>query len=504
MTSEDCGVRPSTPGALHAWIAEWLDIRVPTTPLSPGHSAPFDYVKHAFFDGGVPSEGDGLPVVDPKGPDCVVWANRGGGKTFLAAVATLLDLVFKPGIEVRVLGGSLEQAKRMHEHLRMLIETSDVRAMVEGRVTDKRVRLTNGSRAEVLAQSQTSVRGTRVQKLRCDEVELFDPKVWEAAQLVTRSKRCGDVWVPGTIECLSTMHRAHGLMWRLIQDGCSNADGTSGVRQVFKWGVVDVLDACGPEHDCASCALHEECGGRAKARDAQGETPGYVGVDDAVRLKGRVSEETWRSEMLCERPVRTDLVLPEFERSIHVVPDAARPIGEALCVCGMDFGIRAPTVVLWGWLSADATLTLFAERVVAGEVLGTHIRAIQRGDGSGGVVPAWIGIDPAGGQRNMQTGLSDAAQLRRAGLSVRDRRLPTHAGLELVRARLRPASGSSRLFVSARCAKLIESLESYSYPSDRPEATDPVKDGSDHAVDALRYLIQNVDAGYSSGVSNYL
>ncbi|MEM7755803.1 MAG: hypothetical protein AAF297_09235, partial [Planctomycetota bacterium] len=154
----DVGARPRTPRALHAWISEWLDVRVPTTALVEGHAAPFDYVCHAFFDGGVPVESTGasaLPQVNAASPDCVVWANRGGGKTFLAAVATLLDLVFKPGIEVRVLGGSLEQAKRMHEHLRGLIEGSDVRTLVDGRVTDKRVRLTNGSRAEVLAQSQT-------------------------------------------------------------------------------------------------------------------------------------------------------------------------------------------------------------------------------------------------------------------------------------------------------------------------------------------------------------
>jgi len=505
----DVGPRPRTPGELHAWVAEWLGVRIPTSALVEGHSAPFDYVCHAFFDGGVPSEGGGggLPVVDARSPDCVVWANRGGGKTFLAAVATLLDLVFKPGIEVRVLGGSLEQAKRMHEHLRRLIETSEVRGLVDGRITEKRVRLTNGSRAEVLAQSQTSVRGTRVQKLRCDEVELFDPEVWEAAQLVTRSAKCGDVWVPGTIECLSTMHRAHGLMWRLVREG-GEAPGTGdkaqGGRRVFKWGVVDVLDECEDRHSCATCSLLDECGGRAKARDGRGEAAGYVSVDDAVRLKGRVSEETWKAEMLCARPVRSDLVLPEFERGVHVVRGSGRPAGEALCVAGMDFGIRAPTVVLWAWLRGDGTLMVFAERVVAGEVLGAHIDALKRGDGAGGVVPAWLGIDPAGGQRNTQTGLSDAAQLRRAGFEVRDRRMTIHVGLELVRARLRPAGGSPRLFVDERCARLIECLESYRYPSDRPESTEPVKDGSDHAVDALRYLVQNLDAGYRSGVASYL
>jgi hypothetical protein len=526
-TMADWG-RPGTPAELHAWIVRWLGVTVPTRALIEGHSAPFDYVCHAFFDGGVPSGSPGLPVVDARSPDCVVWANRGGGKTFLAAVATLLDLVFKPGIEVRVLGGSLEQAQRMHEHLRTLIEGSEVRSMVSGRITEKRVRLTNGSRAEVLAQSQTSVRGTRVQKLRCDEVELFDPEVWEAAQLVTRSKKCGDVWVPGTIECLSTMHRAHGLMWRLVRgdaegsaigdrpsggeggvgrEGGGAANGkrqTANGRSVFKWGVVDVLDECGDERSCDSCVLKEECGGRAKVRDAQGEAAGFVEVSDAVRLKSRVSEETWKAEMLCLRPTRRDLVLPEFDRTVHVVRGAVRPVGEALCVCGMDFGIRSPTVVLWAWVDAGGVMTVFGERVVAGEVLKKHIDAIVEGRGVGGVTPAWIGIDPAGGQRNGQTGVSDAQALRRAGLEVKDRKLGVHAGLELLRARLRPASGGVRLFVDARCEKLIESLESYHYPSDRPESAEPVKDGSDHAVDALRYLVQNLDCGYRSGVGNYL
>ena len=105
----------------------------------------------------------------------------------------MLDLIFKPGIEVRILGGSMEQSKRMHAHLSGLFRHQAIAGMLDGKITQTRVRLTNGSACELLAQSQTSVRGTRVQKLRCDEVELFDPDGWGAAQLATRSKQCGDV-----------------------------------------------------------------------------------------------------------------------------------------------------------------------------------------------------------------------------------------------------------------------------------------------------------------------
>ncbi len=38
---------------------------------------------------------------------------------------------------------------------------------------------------------------------------------------------------------------------------------------------------------------------------------------------------------------------------------------------------------------------------------------------------------------------------------------------------------------------LIESLQQYHYPPDQHEDTQPVKDGNDHAADALRYMIVN-------------
>jgi hypothetical protein len=64
----------------------------------------------------------------------------------------------------------------------------------------------------------------------------------------------------------------------------------------------------------------------------------------------------------------------------------------------------------------------------------------------------------------------------------------------MIRARLRPASGPPRLFIHARCARLIESLERFRYTKDSPYSEVPLKgEGYDHAVDALRYLVQAVD-----------
>jgi hypothetical protein len=106
-----------------------------------------------------------------------------------------------------------------------------------------------------------------------------------------------------------------------------------------------------------------------------------------------------------------------------------------------------------------------------------------------------VGVDPSGRNRNEQTGLSHIQILQQGGLTIRQRRLGVQEGLELLRARLRPAGEGARprLYVHARCAVLLECLEKYHYAPDKPYSMDPVKDGYDHAVDALRYLVQNLD-----------
>lgn len=481
--------------------------------------------------------------------DCIVWANRGGGKTFLGAVATLLDLLFKPGIEIRILGGSMEQSRRMHAHLRRLIDprrNERIAAEVSGKITERRIVLRNGSEVELLAQSQASVRGTRVQKLRCDEVELFDREVWEAAQLTTRSKRCGEFEVRGTIECLSTMHLPHGLMHELL------GEVAEGKRVLFKWGVVDALGACGEERTCRArngqmakgqiakegqgtegvgvpeggsdlafghlpfgdldCPLLAECGGKAKLPT---RTPGHITIDDAIRMKSRVSLRTWQAEMLCLRPRRTDCVLPEFEAAGHVFAHEA-PSGEGVrWVGGMDFGFRNATVILWACVDSEDVLWVMDERYEQEKLLSDHIeallqsrpreRAVAGRDSRTWPKLAWIGADPAGTQTHEQTGASNVQQMKKAGLVVRTKKLAMVHGLELIRARLRPAGAGvrPRLFVHARCVKLIESLERYHYDANKTASDVPVKDGPDHAVDALRYLVQNLDRPVRVAAGSY-
>ena len=473
---------------LRAFLEEVAGIGAPAGGRVAGHQGPRAYLEHAFFERGGPG---GL------GRDALVWACRGGGKTFLGAVATMLDLVFKPGFEVRILGGSLQQAGRMHAHLRWLFQRPALAPLVDGRITRERVRLVNGSGCELLAQSQTAVRGTRVHTIRCDEVELFDPEVWSAAQLTTRSEAIdvpgwGPTRVGGAVEALSTMHVPYGLMFRLVKEAAA------GNRALFKWGVLDVLERCGPGFACRSgrdaCALWDDCGGRAKE---EGQA-GHVRIEDALTQLARVDRSTWESEMLCLRPSRSGTVLPEFDARRHVVtrvPEA----GGALWVCGMDFGYRSPTVVLWAAVSGGVVYVV-DEHVRREMVIDEHVAAMRARPWP---EPSWVGVDPAGRQRSEQTGVGVSDVLRGRGYTVRDRRLPLVEGLLALRARLAPASGVPTMFVHERCAELIRSLETYHYPAEDERSLVPVKDGADHAVDALRYLVQNLDRPYRSARGRY-
>lgn len=499
---------PTTPAELAGFLHEHLGLTIPDSPLIASNSAPFEYICHAFFEPSMRRDIGPAPIAVTTSPtaaatprDCVVWANRGGGKTFLGALATLLDLLFKPTIEIRVLAGSVEQAQRMHSHLRRFLSRPSLAPYVAGRSTDRRVTMTNGARVEVLAQSEASIRGTRVQKLRCDEVDLFKPEFWEAAQLVTRSATCGDIHVQGSVECLSTMHRPHGVM-RLIL-----ADASRNTRRLFRWGVVDTLETC-VDRACETCDLLEDCAGRAKVRT----TPGFLTISDALTLKRRVSTATWNSEMLCQRPRRTNAVYPEFDPTRHVIaPDSAMAVdiearvrNRELALCaGLDFGYRAPTAILYAALDHDDVLYILDERVKVQTTVASHAQAIRDGLGREWPTPEWLGVDPAGEAIGGQTGTSPVEDLKAVGLIIKTNRGAIRAGLELVRARLDPASGEPRLRIHSRCTHLIECLERYHFPEDKPESVTPVKDGSDHAADALRYMIMCIDKPIMSNSGNY-
>lgn len=475
---QDLLLRPlKTPDDLHRWVRLFCNVNVPRTPALPGSSAPFDYLVRAYFE---------------PASDQVVHASRGGGKTRLAAIATLLDLLHKPGISVRILGGSLEQSTRMWEHLLPNLTHAASELLKRRTGNARRITLTNGSNCAVLTQSEKCVRGLRVQKLRCDEVEDFSPDVWEAAQLITRSTVSGRQSamkshamavdrspstidrIHGAIDAIGTLHKPFGLMQRVIETAQENG------IPVVRWNLIDVLEPCPPHRECASCPLFAECGGVAKTRAA-----GFVKIDDAIRMKKRVSLETWKNEMLCERPRMQDAVFASFDPSIHVREEIA--MQASTTSLAIDFGIGAPFVCLWVQTDGEKTFVI-DEYAQKDRRVEDHIVEMKRRKWP---TPTHIDCDPAGGARNDQTGISNVQVLKKAGYVVKCRRTEVDEGVELIRAALHPASGEPTLFIHPRCRYLIRSLTCLTYVRQRLRYA-PFKDGEhDHAADALRYHFVN-------------
>jgi hypothetical protein len=264
-------------------VKDFLDIDVPDAAICPDHSSPMDYLWHSF------SADLGLPIADLQlqvdnrpsqnanrkcNADAIIWANRGGGKTELAAVATLLDCIFKPNCQVRILAGSGEQASRMYQYLVGFV-CNGFEQFLAGPALKAKSRFANGSSVEVLTQSATSVRGQHIQKLRCDELELFNEEVFAAAKFTTHSTAS----ITAAMELISTMHRPYGLMQKMVSSAPKS--GTP----IFKWCMWEVIEKC-VDRSCSQCPLSSDCQGKAKTAS------GYLRIDDCTTHMSRARART--------------------------------------------------------------------------------------------------------------------------------------------------------------------------------------------------------------------
>ena len=471
--------RPKNKLDLRNYVKVFLGLDIPDKRICPGHNSPMDYLWHSFS-----ADFAGKRKANA---DAVVWANRAGGKTELAAIATLLDCVFKPNCQVWILGGSGEQASRMYEYLIGFLNNG-FEEFTAGPVRKGKCKFLNGSAVEVLTQSATSVRGQHIQKLRCDEVELFDEDVFSAAKFTTRSTE-GSI---AAMEVISTMHRPYGLMQKIVSSA-----GNSGT-ELFKWCLWEVIERC-TGRICSQCKLWSDCQGKAK--DARG----YLKIDDCITAMERASRAGWEAEMLCRKPNLENVVFDEFDPDTHVKAvdyDANLPVYRTL-----DFGFVNPFVCLWIQVDEEGIVRIIDEYVRSRATIDVHAGEIRQRSPGGEEKVAATFCDPAGASVNDVTGTSVVRELRSLGISARYRRSGILEGIELIRRAIRCGDGKSRLVISPRCQRLIEALQCYHYPETPtgPAGGElPLKDGLyDHPIDALRYFFVNYNRSRKASSRRY-
>ncbi len=468
--------KPTTRDEIAEWVRDVLGMRVPDRAICPTHQSPMDYLAESFLD----DSGDSA--------DRLVWANRGGGKTMLAAIAALLDGLYKAPINIRILGGSFDQSDRLADYLRNFL-SGDLGERVAGRMTRQRIRLTGGADIRMLSQSQRAVRGQHAQKIRCDEVDLFDPDVWGALQFTTRSSDR----TRGGIEIFSTLHRAGGLMEQLVEQ----ARRGEGFR-MFNWCIWEVIERCDEsKRRCEDCPLADDCRGKARRAD------GFFKIDDAIAIKARSSRNAWEAEMLCLGAKHDWLVFGEFDQATHVADLEYCP--DWPTYRAIDFGYTSPLVCLWIQLTPAGIVHVIDEYARARRSIAQHaVEILRHNPGTGASPVPTTGetpvlpvvttyVDPAGRARESTSGAACTELLASAGIRCCWRVSTINEGLELIRAALAPASGPARLKIDRRCRQLIEAFRAchYPLPGSAGDADHPVKDGPDHFIDALRYFFVN-------------
>jgi len=176
-------------------------------------------------------------------------------------------------------------------------------------------------------------------------------------------------------------------------------------------------------------------------------------------------------------------VFTEWSRSAHVVP--SREVEAQYWIGGIDFGTRAAFVFLLCAVTGDDTLEVIAEHYQEQWTITQHARAIHKL--LAGREVFWTVADPEdrGARLSLarEHGIPSVAAKKGPG-SVR-------SGINDISERLaiNPISGRPALVVHECCTNLIREMEGYCWaPSKGAEVKDKPAPGSDHAIDALRYI----------------
>ncbi len=190
-------------------------------------------------------------------------------------------------------------------------------------------------------------------------------------------------------------------------------------------------------------------------------------LDEERRQHG---ESFVRQEYGCSFEALEGLVYPDFARV--VVPGPA-PAGTP--VLGLDFGVRNPFAAIWGVLDRDDILWLTGEHYCRHQTLDFHKQHMPR-------EVMWY-CDPAGARERIE--LTAAGRKVRPGIN--DLRL----GIMAVRSRLE--TGRLRV-VDGACPNLLYEAGLYRYDdATNGRGSETPLSESNHALDALRYLITRLD-----------
>ena len=218
--------------------------------------------------------------------------------------------------------------------------------------------------------------------------------------------------------------------------------------------------------------------------------------DDIEELRKTLTHETFQQEFGASFISFSGKVYP-FDRATHIRDVKFNPDLPTYISC--DFGYRvACAVVAQVQHNPGGKDTIFIideiwEENIKTETFAEKVKKLPY------PIIRYFG-DPAGGNTQGQSGISDIEIFRKNGMRIdfrKDRISRNIAnGVTHLRTWIEDANGVSHLFVDKKCEKTIMSFENYRYPekkADQKLKEEPLKDGiSDHQMDSTRYLVCNL------------
>jgi PBSX family phage terminase large subunit len=211
----------------------------------------------------------------------------------------------------------------------------------------------------------------------------------------------------------------------------------------------------------------------------------YLDEDFVENLEASYTEEFAEQEIEGKFVTFEGLVYSEFShdqkngnlREFDIDPSWQR-------VRAIDFGYTNPFVCLWGAVDDDGRLWIYDEYYQRRRLISEHagvIKDTDRGEFR------WTVAD---------WDAQDRAELEKAGVPTQKAQKEIMTGIQKVKARLkRQADGMPRLIIHQRCVNLLKEFSSYRWnPKSKGGKEEPIKE-LDHAMDALRYMVMEIDHG---------
>lgn len=276
---------PKNDAELHWWVKEYLRVDIPRNAVCRGHVSPFKYVADQFFG---------------RVTETFALMPRVGLELTYTAVLNALDLLFKPEVQILVVGAVRRNAQASLEVLVDFFTAEPLLVTELVAATSGGVKLRNGSFLKTTTATYAGLSVEHPTILRLHDAELVHPACLTEALCVTVPHPRG---YPAQATISAVKKVASGTAAKLLG---YVKDGRLKERTWCAW---EVLERCPRKcrgdatyGDCGAFERGDEtlCGGRARDLGPGGPYQ----IDDFVKKARFLDLETVRRQFECREPSR--------------------------------------------------------------------------------------------------------------------------------------------------------------------------------------------------------